>query len=160
MRIGAAAGLDAGGVGHPRARATESGSRDDNSAGPDSDLPPEAAAQTPAKRRDKEGRQKPHAARYWSPHDPDASFGYKGLGYHVHIAETCRNGRTELLTDYAVLTAAQSDSGRSTPALQRLGERGMAPVPATTVGIRFRSYRHSYHRVYHSRPSSVSIQHI
>src|SRR5699024_6712112 len=41
------------------------------------------------KRRAKTRRKKPGKARYWSPHDPDASMGHKGLGYHVHVAETC-----------------------------------------------------------------------
>ncbi len=67
-------------------------------------------------------------ARFWSPHDPDASFGHKGFGYHVHVAETCGNEGTELLTDYEVVTAAQSDVGRALPALERLEERERAPA--------------------------------
>jgi hypothetical protein len=66
-------------------------------------------------------------ARYWSPHDPDASFGHKGLGYHVQITETCRNEPTELLTDYDVLTAAESDVGQASPVLERLRARERAP---------------------------------
>jgi hypothetical protein len=72
-------------------------------------------------------RRQEHQARYWSPHDPDASYGHKGLGYHVHIAETCRNVPTELLTDYAVVTAAQSDVGQGVPALNRLMKSGLQP---------------------------------
>jgi hypothetical protein len=72
-------------------------------------------------------RHTQHKARYWSPHDPDASYGHKGLGYHVHISETCNNKRIELLTDYAVLTAAQSDIGQGVPALQRLAARDLQP---------------------------------
>jgi hypothetical protein len=96
------------------------------------DPPPDARADAqteqlkhkqPKTRRTKATQQ----ARYWSPHDPDASYGHKGLGYHVHIAETCRNECAELLTDYAVLTAAQSDIGQGVPALQRLAERGLTP---------------------------------
>ncbi|MDH5666331.1 MAG: transposase [Nitrosopumilus sp.] len=66
-------------------------------------------------------------ARYWSAHDPDASFGHKGLGYHVHVTETCRNEGVELITDYDVLTAAQSDVGQARLAVQRLRERDIAP---------------------------------
>lgn len=72
-------------------------------------------------------RHSQHKARYWSAHDPEASFGHKGLGYHVHIAETCRNQTTELLTDYAVVTAADCDVGQGLPAIERLAERGLQP---------------------------------
>src|SRR5271157_5249858 len=38
-----------------------------------------------------------------SPYDPDASYGHKGVGYSVHIAETCHNSeKTEIITDYEV----------------------------------------------------------
>lgn len=84
------------------------------------------AAKRPRRRR--KSRKKPKKARYWTPHDPDASFGHKGLGYHVHVTETCRNEGTELLTDYDVLTAACSDNGRAMPALSRLAERGLRPT--------------------------------
>lgn len=72
------------------------------------------------KRKKKTG--KAGKARYWTPHDPDASFGHKGLGYHVHVAETCRNNSTELLTDYDVVTAADSDVGRALAVIERLAE--------------------------------------
>src|SRR5690606_38218058 len=85
-------------------------------------------------------------ARFWSPHDPDASFGHKGLGYHVHITETCRNTSTELLTDYDVVTAADSDVGRAMPVIERLRKRNLAadtlyadggyPTPANLVEAR------------------------
>jgi hypothetical protein len=66
-------------------------------------------------------------ARYWSPHDPDASFGHKGLGYHVHITETCRNEGAELITDYDVVTGAQPDVGLARPVIERLKARKLAP---------------------------------
>jgi hypothetical protein len=102
-------------------------SEDDDSMGSDDEPPAAAGAEKTSKRRRKTGRKKPHSARYWSPHDPDASFGHKGFGYHVHVAETCRNVGTELLTDYAVVTAAQTDVGQALPSLQRLAERDRSP---------------------------------
>ena len=82
------------------------------------------------KRRKNKGKRKASPktkARFWSPHDPDASFGHKGFGYHVHVAETCGNERTELLTDYDVVTAALSDVGRALPAFERLSACDRAP---------------------------------
>lgn len=102
--------------------------------GDDDDAPPSDATVESAEQRDKrqarnkrKSRVKTARARYWSPHDPDASFGHKGLGYHVHITETCRNDSTELLTSYAVLPAAQSDIGQTMPALKRLEQCGVKP---------------------------------
>lgn len=95
------------------------------------DEPPAATDEQPGETAEtktrRTSRRPPHLARYWSPHDPDASYGHKGLGYHVHVTETCRNVRTELLTDYAVVTAAQSDIGQGVPALKRLMERQLQP---------------------------------
>lgn len=85
-------------------------------------------------KRKKAKRNKASKARFWSPHDPDASFGHKGLGYHVHITETCRNESTELLTDYGVETAAQSDIGQAPPILERLRERARTPRVAYADG--------------------------
>jgi IS5 family transposase len=93
------------------------------------DDPPSLQAGADAQRSGPQGRKKVPStrARYWSAHDPDASFGHKGLGYHVHVAETCRNEGTELLTDYNVVTAAQSDIGQGLPVLQRLAKRDLVP---------------------------------
>lgn len=55
-----------------------------------------------------------------SPFDPDAGTGYKGVGYYVHVAETCRNDAPEIITDYEVVSAAHSDVGRATGAIERL----------------------------------------
>lgn len=39
-----------------------------------------------------------------SPYDPDASYGHKGAGYSLHIAETCNNPeKSEIITDYDVI---------------------------------------------------------
>lgn len=62
-----------------------------------------------------------------SPHDPDAGTGHKGVGYYVHVTETCRNESTELITDYEVMSAAHSDVGRTTGAITRLRESGRCP---------------------------------
>lgn len=100
----------------------------------DDEPPPDAPAETAEQRAKRQVRNKRKSrvkvarARYWSPHDPDASFGHKGLGYHVHITETCRNDSVEMLTSYAVLTAAQADIGQAMPALQRLEQSGVKPT--------------------------------
>jgi hypothetical protein len=102
------------------------GSGDD----PPTQGPPATRAAGAKRKRPKQRktqRSKPGKARYWSAQDPDASFGHKGLGYHVHVAESCRNEGPELLTDYEVVTAAQSDVGQSLPALQRLAQRELTP---------------------------------
>jgi hypothetical protein len=62
-----------------------------------------------------------------SPHDPDASFGHKGRGYHVQATETCGNIATEILTDYDVLGAHVSDHGQAQRALERLRTAGLRP---------------------------------
>jgi Transposase DDE domain/Transposase domain (DUF772) len=63
-----------------------------------------------------------------SPYDPDASYGHKGAGYSVHIAETCNNsGETEIITDYEVHGAARSDVGKALPAIGRLDASGLKP---------------------------------
>jgi hypothetical protein len=55
-----------------------------------------------------------------SPFDPDAGTGRKGVGYYVHVAETCRNDAPEIITDYEVVSAARADGGRATGAIERL----------------------------------------
>src|SRR5690606_22051122 len=74
------------------------------------------------------GASRGHAAHYWSAHDPDASCGHKGLGYHAHFTETCNNDTTELLTDYDLKTAATSDVGQAQHVAQRLHYRGIGPT--------------------------------
>lgn len=63
-----------------------------------------------------------------TPFDPDAGIGHKGVGYHVQIAETCRNESVELITDYEVHAAGVSDHGRAAASLDRLGERSLSPT--------------------------------
>jgi hypothetical protein len=62
-----------------------------------------------------------------SPHDPEAGYGHKGVGYHVQISETCNNEGVELIVDFDVHSAGVSDKGQAAEALERLEERGIAP---------------------------------
>lgn len=62
-----------------------------------------------------------------TPHDPDAGYGNKGLGYTVHLIETCNNDSTEMLTGWRVQPANHNDWG-TTPALyDRLESAGWKP---------------------------------
>lgn len=63
-----------------------------------------------------------------SPYDPDASYGHKGTGYSLHIAETCNNpAKPEIITDYEVHGAGRSDIGKALSVIERLSEAGMKP---------------------------------
>ncbi len=63
-----------------------------------------------------------------SPYDPDASYGHKGVGYSVHITETCNNSeKTEIITDYEVHGAARSDVGKALSVIERLDAGGLKP---------------------------------
>jgi len=63
-----------------------------------------------------------------TPYDPDASYGHKGVGYSVHITETCNNlEKTEIITDYEVHGAARSDIGKALPVIERLDDAGLKP---------------------------------
>lgn len=102
-----------------------SGGDDDDDSGNDDSRA--SSSDKPNAAKGRKSRVISRQARYWSASDPDASCGHKGLGYHAHFTETCRNESTELLTDYAVLTAAQPDIGQAMPVLERLAERGLRP---------------------------------
>lgn len=64
-----------------------------------------------------------------TPHDPDATYGQKGVGYKVHLSETVghEEGTPEILTDYWVTGADKSDRGKMDPIYDRLDERGWCP---------------------------------
>jgi transposase len=63
-----------------------------------------------------------------SPYDPDATYGHKGVGYSVHITETCNNAdKTEIITDYEVHGAARSDIGKALSVIERLDDAGLKP---------------------------------
>ncbi len=114
------------------AAAEQDSSSDDD---PPSASPPTAAKRTQKNKRKrkrraqkgKKSRPKQKAAHFWSAHDPDASFSHKGLGYHAHLTETCRNETTELLTHYDVVTAAENDKSVLEKVVDHLKGRGNAP---------------------------------
>ncbi len=64
-----------------------------------------------------------------SPHDPDAGYGYKGVGYSVQIAETCNNeNKPEIITAYEVHSAARSDIGKAPDVLRQLDGTPQKPA--------------------------------
>ena len=63
-----------------------------------------------------------------SPHDPDAEYGHKGVGYKAHITETCGNeGQREIITDYEVHGNARSDVAKTQDVLERLRAANCQP---------------------------------
>ncbi len=69
----------------------------------------------------------PAGASLQSPFDPDATYGHKGQGYHLHVAETCGHDGPELITDFEVSGAHEHDSTRATAILERLAKRDRQP---------------------------------
>ena len=73
------------------------------------------------------------AASLQTPHDPDVTYGKKGQGYEVHIAETFGNkteeepDKPELITYASVMPSCSSDVHFTIPVLKSLKERGMQP---------------------------------
>jgi len=72
-------------------------------------------------------KKKTEGATLQSPYDPDASYGHKGAGYSLHVAETCNNSKTEIITDYEVHGAARSDMGKALSVIERLDAAGLKP---------------------------------
>lgn len=63
-----------------------------------------------------------------SVHDVDAGYGHKGTGYQVQLTETCGNEeKPEIVTDFELQSAADSDWGKSTAVLLRLAALGLLP---------------------------------
>jgi len=63
-----------------------------------------------------------------SPHDPDATYGRKGKGYEVQIAETCGDDADlRLVTHVSVNGAHESDTHATLPVIEALDEAGMKP---------------------------------
>lgn len=62
-----------------------------------------------------------------SPYDPDAGCSYKGPGYLVHVTETCNNEGPEIITDYDVTSAGETDRGKDAGILERLSGSGVQP---------------------------------
>ena len=73
-----------------------------------------------------------------SPHDPDATYGHKGKGYEVQVAETCGNGdKPEIITYVDVTASAGSDATQTLPVVAALAERKIQPkelLADTTYG--------------------------
>lgn len=63
-----------------------------------------------------------------SPHDPDATYGHKGKGYEVQLAETCvPENPYEVVTAVAVNGANVSDQHATVPIIEQLIENGRKP---------------------------------
>lgn len=64
-----------------------------------------------------------------SPHDPDATYGHKGKGYEVQLAESCDAANPyQLITAVAINGAHESDQKAVIPMLERLEQSGMLPA--------------------------------
>jgi len=62
-----------------------------------------------------------------SPYDPDAGYsGYKGIGYFVHVTESCNNESKEIITDYFVVHAG-IDMNQDQTAIDNLRSAGKQP---------------------------------
>lgn len=75
-------------------------------------------------------RDKPpnSGASMQTPHDPDAGYGHKGVGYSVHVAETCDNEESvELISAWMVLSANHNDWSKTKPLYAQLDEAGRVP---------------------------------
>ena len=62
-----------------------------------------------------------------SPYDPDAGCSYKGPEYLTHVTETCNNETTEIITDFEVTSAAETDRGKDASIIDRLADIGKQP---------------------------------
>jgi hypothetical protein len=63
-----------------------------------------------------------------SPYDPEATYGHKGKGYEVQVAETCDEGNPyQLITGTSVNGAQESDQQALVPMLDQLADSGMLP---------------------------------
>ncbi len=63
-----------------------------------------------------------------SPHDPDATYGRKGKGYEVQVAESCSEDNPyEVVTGTSVGGAHESDQKALRPMLDQLESSGMMP---------------------------------
>lgn len=63
-----------------------------------------------------------------SPHDPDATYGRKGKGYEVQVAETCADDNPyQVITGTAVNGAHESDQHAVSPMLDQLTSSEMQP---------------------------------
>jgi hypothetical protein len=67
-----------------------------------------------------------------NPSDPDATYGHKGPGYQVQIAETCSdNNEVQLITAVLPQTACEPDSAAVRPILDQLKTSALLPKEMT-----------------------------
>jgi len=63
-----------------------------------------------------------------SPHDPDATYGHKGKGYEVQVAETCvKDNAYQVITAVEVNGAHASDQNATVPIVEKLIADGNKP---------------------------------
>ena len=63
-----------------------------------------------------------------SPHDPDATYGHKGKGYELQLAETCvADNPYQVVTAMAVNGAHVSDQHATVPIVEDLATRNLRP---------------------------------
>jgi len=118
----------------PRARAEPSempadgpeeptGQRDETAEAEPATVPEGAAPRM----RLKEGREI-ESDSLQSPHDPDATYGRKGKGYEVQVAETCEEDNPyQVITGIEVNGAHESDQNATVPIVKQLSEDGLKP---------------------------------
>ncbi len=74
------------------------------------------------------GKVKSPSTSMQSPYDPDAGYsGHKGPGYFAHLTETCNNESTEIITDFFVVPAGDSDLKKGSVAIDNLAESNKQP---------------------------------
>jgi len=63
-----------------------------------------------------------------SPHDPQTTYGHKGKGYEVQVAETCdKENPTQIITHVEVTPSSGSDTEVPVPLIEALAEREIQP---------------------------------
>lgn len=74
-------------------------------------------------------REKPSSSSLQSPSDPDVTYGHKGKGYEVQIAETCEpDNPFQVITAVSVNGANESDQKQVLPVLEQT-ERTCGEAP-------------------------------
>jgi hypothetical protein len=87
-------------------------------------VPPESEAPEKV-----ELQEVPPSSSLQSPHDPDATYGHKGKGYEVQIAETCdEDNPFQVATAVSVNGANESDQHQVEPTLEQI-ERTCGKAP-------------------------------
>jgi hypothetical protein len=94
-----------------------------------SDADPALVSEEPPKSvRLKEGREI-GSESLQSPHDPDATYGRKGKGYEVQVAETCEQGNPyQVITAIEVNGAHESDQNATVRMVNQLFANGVEPT--------------------------------